>query len=233
MTTLADRMKGYEDVARHSLTRRVPVVLRVDGRAIHTWGRKLQKPFDRVFMEAMLTAAMAASREMQGFKLGYVQSDEASFLLTDYDDLTTEPWFGYCQPKLVSITASLMTARFAEQWVTAQEYPSFDARAFNVPADDVANYFLWRAKDWHRNSVHMYARAQFSHRQCHGKKLPDLHEMLHAVGRNWALDLTAWQRNGAWIVAGERERECVDSVLPRYGDVGPLVDSVLPKGEDA
>ena len=91
MKNLGDRMKGYEDCYRITLTRRTPVIVRVDGKAFHTLTAGLDKPFDKGFMEAMIYGASMTSMEMQGFKLGYVQSDEASFLLTDFDEINTEP----------------------------------------------------------------------------------------------------------------------------------------------
>lgn len=35
--SLGDRMKGYENIYRYYLTRRVPVVIRLDGKAFHTF----------------------------------------------------------------------------------------------------------------------------------------------------------------------------------------------------
>ena len=49
--TLGDRMKGYENAYRFYLPRRMPVIIRIDGRAFHTFTRGLQKPFDSRFVE--------------------------------------------------------------------------------------------------------------------------------------------------------------------------------------
>ena len=55
----------------------------------------------------------------------------------------------------------------------------FDARAFNIPMDEVKNYFIWRQQDWIRNSVQMLAQAHFSHKELHGKNQSDMHDMLN------------------------------------------------------
>ena len=55
---------------------------------------------------------MHVSQEMQGFKGAYIQSDEVTFMLTDFDGHETQGWFGYELNKIVSISASLMTAHF-------------------------------------------------------------------------------------------------------------------------
>lgn len=227
MKDIGDRMKAnYEGRYKFALTRRTPVIIRVDGRAFHTLTRGFDKPFDSAIMLSMLDGAHCVLDLAQGVKLAYIQSDEASFLLTDWDDLQTEAWFDYDLCKLVSVSAALMTKGFNKGWNPPQA--DFDSRAFNVPVDEVANYFVWRAKDWHRNSITMYARAHFSHKQIHRKRLQDLHEMLHEIGKNWTTDLTPQQRNGTFVMKRDGKWANVYDVEPRYDQIAPLVESVLP-----
>ncbi len=238
---LADHMKQYEKAQALSLTRRVPVIIRVDGRAFHILTRGCRKPFDPEIMAAMVVATRELAQSMDGCVLAYTQSDEASFLLTDWARLETSPWFGYDLQKVVSLAAAGMTARYLRaQWEPNRSRPlvEFDARAFNIPVTDVANYFLWRAKDWHRNSVQMMAQAHFSPKELYGKKLPDIHEMLHGIGVNWATDTTAQERNGTFVglPAGQSTPGALIGwtrfdVLPNYESVSAIVDSVIPKGE--
>jgi tRNA(His) guanylyltransferase len=201
--SLGDRIKRYEAVSSHTLTPNSPVLIRVDGRAFHTWTKGLDKPFDIAFINAMVNAAIDTAREMQGFKLAYAQSDEATFMLDDdIDHPETQPWFGNELNKLVSISASAFTAYFAREaaWKLPARMPpaTFDARAFNVPEADAPNVFVWRQKDWYRNSVQMCAQWHYSHKQLQGRKLPELHEMLHDRGLNWA-DLDPVLKNGTFI----------------------------------
>lgn len=211
---LGNRMKNsYEDRAKSSLLRRTPVIIRVDGKAFHTYTRGCAKPFDQDIINCMSGAAKALASELQGFKMGFVQSDEASFLLTDYDQLETEAWFDYKVQKMASVAASIMTAHFNAKVQDHLRYADshqkdcnlkstpafFDARVFNIPENEVANYFLWRAKDWERNSLQMYARANFSQKELHGKNRQGMHDMLHSIGKNWTTDLTDQQKNGTWI----------------------------------
>jgi tRNA(His) guanylyltransferase len=193
------RMKhNYEDRSRFSLLRRTPVIIRVDGKAFHTYTRNCDRPFDEGLIEAMATAATATACEMSGFRLGYVQSDEASFLLRDDATLTTEAWFDNNVQKLASVTASLMTGHFNDVWSSGPGPAFFDGRCFNMPEAEVANYFLWRARDWSTNSLEMLARAHFSAKQLHRKGASEMHEMLHDKGVNWA-DLAPVLKNGTWI----------------------------------
>jgi len=192
MLSIGDRMKvNYEDRYRIKLTRRTPVIIRLDGKAFHTLTKKCEKPFDKAFCDCMDKTAFELCTDIQGAKCAYVQSDEISILLTDFDNLETEAWFDYNLQKLVSVSASLATFYFLQGWETyyhpdLRGLVSFDARAFNVPKDEVCNYFIWRQQDWKRNSVEMLARAHFSHLELHKKNQSDMHEMLHTEGVNWA-----------------------------------------------
>lgn len=202
--SLGDRIKRYERSYNQTLTPRTPVMIRVDGRAFHTLTRHLQKPFDPRLMSAMVFATIDTAKEMQGFKLGYVQSDEATFLLTDYDQLETQGWFGYELNKVVSLSASLFTAHFnrhfPELWPEFGKIAAFDGRAFNIPAEDAPNAFIWRQRDWERNSLQMLAQHYFSHKALQNKGKREMHEMLHNIEVNWATDLSPRQKNGTWVL---------------------------------
>jgi tRNA(His) 5'-end guanylyltransferase len=150
---------------------------------------------------------------MQGCKALYAQSDEVTFVLDDSDSIETQQWFGGRQNKIESVTAAMMTAYFNKNWMKSiylmeRSYPYFsferyspaifDARAFQCPKDDVANVFLWRVKDWERNSLSMFCNQFFSPKELHGQGRADQHEMLHKIGHNWATECTPQQKNGSW-----------------------------------
>lgn len=99
----------------------------------------------------------------------------------------------------------------------------FDARAFNLPREEVVNYFLWRAKDWQRNSLQMYARAFFSHKELVGKKQLAMHNMLYEKGKNWTTDVPLQEKNGTFLVKDGREVKSKIDVLPNYDDVFKIV----------
>ncbi|BAD58794.1 tRNA(His) guanylyltransferase Thg1 family protein [Nocardia farcinica] len=220
---LGDRIKAYEAASNYRLTPNSCVFLRVDGKAFHTFTRGMQRPFDPALMQTMVDAAVETAREMQGFKLGYVQSDEATFLLTDFDTHDTAGWFGYEVNKLVSISASTMTMHFNRLF---REKPMavFDSRAFVVPRHDAPNAFVWRQQDWARNSLQMLARAHFSHRELHGKGRAELHEMLMERGVNWAA-LSAREKNGTFVLADKS----VISEKWGYEDIDVYLTGLMPE----
>lgn len=241
MQDIGDRMKAnYEARAKYKLTRRTPVIIRVDGRAFHTFTRGFNRPFDNRIMGGIKSVMEALVREAQGCKVAYCQSDEISLFLTDWDTLQTESWFDYNIAKLTSVSASIATRAFnsyLQGYNVGEGLPShaksgaeFDARAFNIPIEEVANYFLWRAKDWYRNSITMYTQSFFSHGQLQGKSCQDMHEMLHHVGKNWTNDLTPAQRNGIFMYrAPGHGWMTLDDVLPNFTSIDNIVTMALPE----
>ena len=111
--SLGDRMKSnYENRSKTYLIRRQPVILRLDGKAFHTFTKGLKRPYDEIFHKAMNDTLLSLCENIQGCKIGYTQSDEITLLLTDYDTLTTDAWFDYSVQKMCSIASSMATLAF-------------------------------------------------------------------------------------------------------------------------
>ena len=110
---LGKRMKEfYEQVPKTRLVRRMPVAIRIDGKAFHTFTRGFQKPFDKVLMQSMQETTKYLCENVQGCVFGYTQSDEITLILVDYKELDTSAWFDYEVQKLCSISASMATMAF-------------------------------------------------------------------------------------------------------------------------
>ena len=109
---LANRMKEYEKRNQYYLQKRTPVAIRVDGRNFHTFTKGFQRPFDKILMTTMQETAKYMCENIQGAKFAYIQSDEITIILVDYDTLETDCWFNYRTDKLCSISASMATMAF-------------------------------------------------------------------------------------------------------------------------
>jgi len=100
---------------------------------------------------------------------------------------------------MVSISASMCTAFFNQQiidTVTDNMWAFFDARVYNLPVDEVANYFVWRQQDATRNSINMLGQFYFSHKELQAKNTDQVQEMLFSKhGVNWN-DIPTWQKRG-------------------------------------
>lgn len=228
--SLGDRMKGfYEDAYRICLPRRMPMIIRLDGKAFHTLTRGLEKPWDRRFVETMARTAEALCKEVGNCKLAYVQSDEISLLCLDYDKLETEAWFGRNLQKMVSVSAGLATKYFNEfaEVEKLDRTGTFDARAFVLPVAEVANYFLWRQQDCVRNSIQGLAQAKFSHKELQGLSCNKLQEKLFRErGINWGEDVPTHLKRGI----------CVEKIVPKpdLADLAPrwTVNYEIPRFEE-
>lgn len=240
---------------RTKLTRRTPVIIRIDGKAFHTFTRGFQKPFDPVMMKCMQETMKYLCEHIQGCVLGYVQSDEISLLLTDYKRHTSAAWFDYEVMKVCSISASMATNWFNKMFNTIsyieednklREYHKtlfgkdtvselttaemkecdasseayklvrtydrcratgamFDARCFNIPKEEVTNYFYWRQLDATRNSIEMVGHANFSQKELHKKSCNDIQDMLHEQkGINWN-DFSVPEKRGSCCIKIQKE----------------------------
>ncbi len=199
---LGDRMKRYEGASRYSLPWRMPVIIRVDGRAFHTFTRGMTRPVDGEFVNAMDRVALALCEEIQGARLAFVQSDEVSVLVDPWDRNESTPWFDNDLGKVVSISAAISSATMSLAYGRVAQ---FDSRAFVVPQRDVCNYFVWRQQDATRNSLQSLAQSLYSSKQLHGVKHAGLQEMCFQAGHNWN-DLPTAQKRGRCAV---KKRETV------------------------
>jgi tRNA(His) 5'-end guanylyltransferase len=196
---LGDRLKtDFENRTRYYLPRRVFTVVRLDGRAFHTYTRDLERPFDERFHDDLVATATFLCEQVQGARLAYVQSDEVSLVLSDRESLTTQAWFDGNLQKVVSVAASLATARFNE--LRPGQLATFDARAFTVPdVETTLEYLYWRQRDATRNSISMAARAYASHADCQGKTSNQLQELLWSqYDVNWN-DYPPTQKRGTFV----------------------------------
>lgn len=170
--SLGNRMKRYENVNRHFLTPKLPVILRLDGKAFHTFTKGCSKPFDGPLGYSLERAAAALVENIQGAEFAYQQSDEVSLLVTDFSSLDAELWFGGNVQKITSVAASMFTAHFNANYKKYQQdmpFAYFDCRVFQLPNNvEVVNYFRWRNQDCYRNAVSAIAQTLFSHKELQG-----------------------------------------------------------------
>lgn len=196
---LGNRMKeNYENRSKTQLLRRTPVIIRLDGKAFHTFTKGFEKPFDKTMVEAMQATMLALCKEIQGCVLGYTQSDEITLVLTDYTNLETSAWFNYDVQKICSVSASMATLIFNEYFsrqclLYLADYSAginnahsramsvgalFDARCFNIPKEEVTNCILWRQQDATRNSINTVAQANFPHKELQGLNVNQIQDKL-------------------------------------------------------
>ena len=239
--SLGDRMKGYENVSKNKLTRRTPAIIRIDGKAFHTWTKQLSNvdeslndsPFSVKMNQAMAKTTELLVANIQNAVFGYTQSDEISILLNDWKTFTTDPWYGNDVQKIVSVAASMATAYFGEACTsTSRRFfapAMFDARVSNYPREEVTNYFVWRQQDATRNSINMLGQFYFSHKQLQGKNVNQVQDMLMLEhGVNWN-DIDTWMKRGTCVTRGARKPLFSNGGLEGYAPAtGIQIDREIP-----
>ena len=253
--SLGDRMKeNYENRAKTYLVRRMPVIIRVDGKAFHTFTRGMKKPYDEIFHNTMNATMKYLCENIQGCKLGYTQSDEITLLLTDYDTLDTDAWFDNNVQKICSVSASMATMAFnkylreltdnylrSDAWVNhyweedVEKYANtlknaidkgamFDSRCFNIPKEEVTNCFIWRQQDATRNAIQMLGQCNFSHKELHGKSCNDIQDMLMLQKNINFNDMPTEFKRGACCI--KKEVLCTDRLIGHKLDW--VIDKEIP-----
>lgn len=228
---LGNRMKTfYEQIPKTKLMRRTPVIIRIDGKAFHTFTKGFKRPFDEILIKTMQETTKYLCENIQGCVLGYTQSDEITLVLIDYQRFETSAWFDYEIQKICSVSASMatmafnkyfktnvndwwftpfvgITKEFQERETLYQTYQKaiekgamFDARVFNIPKEEVTNCIYWRQLDASRNSIQMVGQANFSHKELHGKSCNDIQDMLMTQKCINWNDFPTYQKRGTCVV---------------------------------
>jgi len=220
--------QDYEDALRVSLPRRSYVAIRIDGRGFHTFTKSLERPYSRRLADALDSAAAGLCGEMIGCRFGYGQSDEYSFLLTDFEKENAPLWFDGNVQKIVSVSASLFTAYFNRAF-GGERIAAFDSRVLVISQRaEVAKYFLWRQLDASANSLNMLASAHYPHVELLGKSNAEKHEMLFARGVNWAKQPADFKR-GRVVRRGVDGRSWeIDLSIPVFNREPGYLDALIP-----
>ncbi len=239
-------MKTYENVTRHYLTRRTPVIIRLDGCHFRTFTRGFNKPFDEVMCNSMQATMEYLCKSIQNCVFGYTQSDEITLVLCDYKKLNTSAWFDNNVLKICSVAASTATMAFNREFAhQVRRYKEekrikkglffdtykdhyyqiiykainkaiFDARCFNIPKEEVCNCLIWRQQDAIRNSIEGLGQAYFSSKQLHKKSCEMIKEMLMSEKNIDWNDTPTKFKRGSCCIRDEFGEWIIDNEIPIF-----------------
>lgn len=218
--------RDVEDAYATRLSPIQPCIVRVDGRAFSKLAKPFDRPFDDVFVGAMDDVAVALATNVDDCVLAYVQSDEVSLVLDAPEGRT--PWFSWRVQKLTSVTASIASVTFQKAMLvaddrharTVRETPvAFDARAFSLPADAVADYLVWRQTDATRNAISQAAYHVVGAKATKGLRCDEMQEALFESGVNFD-DYPPRLKRGAVAFRETYEKLGTD---PRTGERVPCI----------
>lgn len=175
--TLGQRMKGYEQVSKFMLTPKIPIVIRLDGKAFHTFTKPFKRPFDERLIKSMQDTTEFLVNNIQNCVMGYTQSDEITLVLLDMLSEDTETWFNGGLQKIASVSASMCTAYF-NNVLKHDRLAFFDSRVFQLPLEDLPNNIVWRMKGCYKNAITSVAHCHYSQKQLHGVSTKDRLELI-------------------------------------------------------
>lgn len=246
--SLGERIKRYESVTRGYLAVKTPVIMRLDGKAFHTFTKGMNKPFDARLMTTMQRTMLALCEDIEGCVLGYTQSDEITLVIQDYNTYDTAAWYEYRIDKMCSVAASKATRYFNKFYIEecGNEYTEdvvdlgvyeskkwmaeFDCRVFNVPKEEVCNVVLWRQQDASKNSIQMLAQSLFKHNELQNLNCSKLQDkMFEEKGVNWN-DLAVPKKRGTSCIRGENGW-VLDKEMPILTEDRNYVDSLVYIGD--
>lgn len=241
---LGDRMKNYENITRNHLIPNMPVIVRVDGRAFHSYTKQkwCEFPYSHVLISVFHKTTLKVCEETSNVVFAYHQSDEVTFLLKDYERRAQQQVFQGNIQKITSTFASKFTAYFNKYMeeelslssigILNPKLAEFDARVFNIPIHEVINCFIWRQKDWEKNSVTQYASSFFSHTELMNKNTKDKHDMIYDAGHPSWNDLGNWLKRGTFFKKVEVDlpiKELSEEQIKYLSDISEIEEPIIRK----
>lgn len=213
---LGDLHKSYEGRWIDQLMPHLPFVVRLDGRAFHTFTKGFKRPYDERMSMAMVQTAKALVEEFHA-TVSFCQSDEITLGFRN-DNPEQQIIFDGKVFKILSLFAAYASVVFNEEVnksipEKSGMRPIFDARIIQYPSLELTSgSFLWRETDATRNSLTMAAHAFYSHKELHGANAKKKHDLLHAKGINWN-DYPTFFKRGTYVRRVTKERSLTDLEL--------------------
>lgn len=183
---LGDKHKKYEGMNQQYFMPMLPIMVRLDGKAFHTFTKGLARPYDARMSHCMAVAAKAVLEITQGL-IAYTQSDEITVIIPAQENM----FYGGRRDKINSVLAAAASVAFNKAIAIhipekAHLDPVFDCRSWQYPTDDLCvESLLWRETDATRNSLTMACSAVYKQHELQHKGFVDQHNMLHEKGINW------------------------------------------------
>jgi tRNA(His) guanylyltransferase len=244
-SSISNRMKGYENTFKISVLNRTPVIIRLDGKAFHTYTKLMPRPFYEPLHDVMVKTTEYLCQEIQTCVFGYTQSDEISILLKDWTNHKTQPWFNNEVQKIVSVSASLASTIFNDiapktipKELLKTNFGFFDSRVFNVPFEEVTNYFIWRQQDATRNSINSLGQSYFSQKELNGKNTDSVQSMLLQIHNiNWN-NFDPWIKRGTAVKTlssltdNNLCRFMIDKNIPIFTQNREYIDNLLSRTQE-
>lgn len=149
--SLQQRQIGYEESSYQSIIRRIPIIIKINGRSFSRVTQNTPKPFCHKTMALMSETMLSLAKQIDGVVFGYQYSDKIILVLRNDRSKDEDPWFGNSTQKMSSAAASSATYEFMNQLWGMDNPPdlngsiTFTAHSFGVPSIvEAVNYLMYR-----------------------------------------------------------------------------------------
>lgn len=145
--TLKDRVSAYEEITDFKLTRKLPVIISLNGRGFRKLTSLIEKPYSSEFVSVMGQTMIKLASEIEGAIFLYSFNDEIIIVCRNDRHLETEAWYDNHIQKIVSATASMGSIFFhiaaQKQGMKLLGEPIFLAKTFIIPSiTETINYLI-------------------------------------------------------------------------------------------
>lgn len=221
--SLKEKCEYYRSKTDTRLEKGLYTMVMLDGRSFSKLIKnKYELPFSDKFINIMNGTASYLCKKVQGCKMAFVQSDEISLVLTDFDsEKEKDVFFGGRIEKLLSIIPGLAAGYFNKatileniddkvslcstsdilKMIKAEEPVQFDAKIWQLDnLNDCIAWFLYRQLDCTRNSKQQHSRHYLSHKQVRGKTTDEQLELVKELnGIDWNTQYDDGKKFGRFI----------------------------------
>ena len=213
---LDKKMRVYEQSLDQVIVPEMFIVVRLDGRSFTKLTKetcKFEAPFDVRFKNMMVNTTKAVMDCGFNVVYGYTESDEISLLFA-----RDENTFGRKVRKIITVLAGEASSALS---LELGRRAVFDCRVIPLPNTDlVADTFLWRQEDAHRNSLNSYCywtlrkegmSERAASKMLEGQSVSYKNELLFSRGINYN-DLPFWQKRGTGLWKETYEKDAFDPI---------------------
>lgn len=138
---IGDKVKGWEGAGDARLDMALPLVVRLDGCAFHTYTRVFRKPCDPLLYRTMIDTTLDLVQKF-GARVGYTESDEITLVFVPSPPDAQGKLHGlhsYRVQKLCSVMAGYASARFNFHAINIATFTTLSDEALALLSDGTAN----------------------------------------------------------------------------------------------
>lgn len=157
--SLKERMVSYELISNALLTKKLPVIISLNGRSFRKLTSLLTKPYCNDFSILMGQILICLMSEIEGSVFGYSYNDEIHIVCRNDQTLQTEAWYGNDIQKIVSASASLASISLfslaKQRDIKLLGNPVFLGKTFILPSiAETINYLISKQNQASNSAIH-------------------------------------------------------------------------------